>query len=478
MQSAARVGLLVVVFVGMLVGAYAFLQRSMFQPKRSTYYAEFADAGGVAVGARVLLAGVNIGTVSKVELADGVKARLTLDVDQAVRIPAGSQAVLPTALIGIGDRQIEITPVKGTSGYLESGATLPGVMKSPLEAFAPDSQSTVKALESTLNAATATMNSMNKLISDQALKGDVQKLMQQSADTAAAFGRLASRLDQTLAQNQASLTAMLRSGKQVGDDLAHVSHMFAEYVKTGKVQGSMEQMMATMNATLEQGQLLVKDMRAITSDVATQENIKLIVANTQLMTKSGTEIAKNAETLTAKGIGFADEATELMKKANHLADEAGELFKDIKKRIVGGDGASSVLGGAASKISAEVDAHHEAGPDRWRTDASISFPLNSKDKLHIGMWDAFESNKLNLQVSTPVLKKGELRYGVYASKPGVGVRLPLNSRFSLQANAFGINKSRLDGRLEFKVNKNAAAWIGFDRIFDRNTPGFGVGIRR
>jgi len=70
MQSATRVGFLVVVFVGLLVGAYAVLQRSFFAPKTKTYYAEFADAGGVTTGARVLMAGVEIGTVAGVELSD------------------------------------------------------------------------------------------------------------------------------------------------------------------------------------------------------------------------------------------------------------------------------------------------------------------------------------------------------------------------------------------------------------------------
>ncbi len=36
MQSATRVGFLVVVFVGLLVGAYAVLQRSFFAPKTKT----------------------------------------------------------------------------------------------------------------------------------------------------------------------------------------------------------------------------------------------------------------------------------------------------------------------------------------------------------------------------------------------------------------------------------------------------------
>ncbi len=476
MQSASKVGTLVLVFGGLMLGSYAILQRSIFAPKSDQYFAEFADAGGVTVGARVLLAGVNIGSVSKVELVGGNRAKLTLDVAQGTQIPQGTVAVLPTALIGIGDRQIELTPPVKTGGYLTSGATLIGSMKSPLDAFAPDSGTTVAAMEQTLKSATKTMDAMTKLLSDQSLKSDVQALMQQSAATAAAFGKLAARFDQTLSQNQAAIRDMMRNGSAISGDLAQMSRKFSSYVQSGKLQGGVDALMEQMNGALTEGRGLVADMRKAMNDPAVQDNIKGILANANTMSKTGTEITENAKILTGKGVDFADEATSLMKKANKLADEASDLFAELKKKIIGG-GASG-LTGALRKIELSADAHRESKPDRWRTDLGVKIPISSKENVHFGLWDAFESNKLNLQLGSPFGKNGELRYGVYASKPGAGINMPLGNSMALRGDVFGVNRTRFDARLEYKFTKNAVGWVGADRIFDRNTLSVGFGIRR
>ena len=78
MQSAWKVGALVVVFAALILATYAILQRSLFAKKTQDYYVLFDNAGGLDTGARVLLAGVQIGTVSKVELISAGQARATI----------------------------------------------------------------------------------------------------------------------------------------------------------------------------------------------------------------------------------------------------------------------------------------------------------------------------------------------------------------------------------------------------------------
>ena len=57
MQGAWKVGLLVLAFVGLLIGAYAILGRTLYGQKSNIYYAEFDDAGGVSAGTPVLKIG-------------------------------------------------------------------------------------------------------------------------------------------------------------------------------------------------------------------------------------------------------------------------------------------------------------------------------------------------------------------------------------------------------------------------------------
>src|SRR6185436_16789060 len=99
MQGAAKVGMLVVVFLVLLYGGYMVLGHDLLAPPKSTYYAEFPDAGGIASGSSVRMAGVKVGTIEEVKLQSPTLARMTLKIDQSIKIPAGSTALIPTSLI-------------------------------------------------------------------------------------------------------------------------------------------------------------------------------------------------------------------------------------------------------------------------------------------------------------------------------------------------------------------------------------------
>ena len=116
MQGAWKVGLLVVVFVVLLMGAYSFLGRTIFAPRANTLYAVVPDASGVNVGAQVLMAGVRVGTVDRVGLDSSKEARLTLAIDEKQRIPEGSTVQIPTSLIGFGDNPVLIVPPRNLTG--------------------------------------------------------------------------------------------------------------------------------------------------------------------------------------------------------------------------------------------------------------------------------------------------------------------------------------------------------------------------
>ena len=73
---------------------------------------------------------------------------------------------------------------------------------------------------------------------------------------------------------------------------------------------------------------------------------------------------------------------------------------------------------------------------------------------------------------------GALRYGVYASKLGVGFDwgAPLGTRFRL--DAYDPNSFKLDARALLKVNNDFSLWLGADSLFKRTTPVIGVRLTR
>ena len=94
MQSTAKVGLLLVVFVALFVGGYAILGKSLFAHSGDVYYVTLSDAGGVTEGTQVLMAGVSVGTVTQIKLTSPKVARMKLDIVKGTRIPLGSSVKL------------------------------------------------------------------------------------------------------------------------------------------------------------------------------------------------------------------------------------------------------------------------------------------------------------------------------------------------------------------------------------------------
>lgn len=215
MRSAAKVGILVVVFVGMLFGAYAMLGRSLFANPGDRYFATLSDASGIAVGTRVLVAGVKVGSVTAVELVSPRQARLTLELNKGVRLANGSRLEVPSSLIGIGDVALQIVaPAQGTTGWLAVGSTLPGGKANAIDAFLPEGRDTIKELNKTLIA-------FRELLHDTKLRNGVNELLASSNKTIAPiddpyqmFGKLYGQM-----KDQETLKSVLDDLK---DDLARV----------------------------------------------------------------------------------------------------------------------------------------------------------------------------------------------------------------------------------------------------------------
>ncbi len=466
MQGAFRVGVLVTVGAALFLGVYWILGKSVFSSKTVTYYAQFADAGGITSGATVMMAGVQIGQVTKVELKGPDKALVTMAVDEGVQIPVGSTVELPTALIGIGDRQLNILPpAKGWTGSLAPRSILLGVKQSPFQSLLPDMNSTLAELNKTISAA-------RRLIEDTPIKKNVESLLAATNKTVKQFGDLAARLDTTVAQNQANLRQLLTNGNKIMADIGLATGKLTAYVKSGKLEGQIDGLMAELDKTVKAGQKLVGDLNAIVADPELKESLSSVLANANKISESGTRLAANAEAMSKNGVEITDNAVQVSKKVNALADDAKDLFDRLKKAV---EKLPKEI--KFPTIEAEADVMRETHPDRWRTDLNMKVPAFGNE-FYFGFYDAFESNKINLQLGKELGSSALLRYGVYAGKPGLGVDYRLAPRFSLRGDLFGANDTRFDVRARYDFGNGIFGWIGVDRIFRKNAPTIGVGFSK
>lgn len=79
----------------------------------------FDQVGGLKPRAPVVIGGVKVGQVRAIGLDDDLRARVTLDVDERLRLPTDTSAAILTAGV-LGDQYVELAP-GGESKLLQSG---------------------------------------------------------------------------------------------------------------------------------------------------------------------------------------------------------------------------------------------------------------------------------------------------------------------------------------------------------------------
>ena len=469
MQSAWKVGLFLVLFVGLLVATYAILQKSFFAKPTDDYFIVFENAGGLQSGSRVLLAGVQIGTVSKVELMNAGQARATIAIEKGYQIPVGSTAVLPTSFISIGDRQVEIIPPADPErvAMLKPGDSIPGSLASPLANLLPESEKTIAELNNTLIA-------FRELLEDDELRGGLDRLMVTSERTIESFGGLAERMDGFLASNATNFEKLMATTATSLENLQAVTYEVKKLVESGDIQDRTVMLLDNLNEAVVSGQKLVAELNALATDPEMRNTMRETLANVKTMSESGTRIAESAETMADNGVLVSEEAVKLSRKANELAVQVEQLiatFRETLERFrVGGTG----LG---SEITFSADLVRETDPGRFRSDLNVTVPFG-EERATIGLYDAAESNKLNLQLGRNLTSLLSLRYGVYASKPGIGVDYALSPRVSLRGDLFGLNDPQMDFRVAYRIGQGFNAWAGVERVFQRPMVAFGVGVKK
>ncbi|MBO1333124.1 MCE family protein [Streptomyces sp. VRA16 Mangrove soil] len=94
--------------------------------------AYFDRAVGIYAGSDLRILGVRVGRVEGVH-PEGTQVRVTLDVDDGVKVPAGARAVAVAPSI-VADRYVQLTPAYEAGATLKDGAKLPAARnRTPVE---------------------------------------------------------------------------------------------------------------------------------------------------------------------------------------------------------------------------------------------------------------------------------------------------------------------------------------------------------
>lgn len=122
-----KIGAAFLVSVALLYVGVNFLKGSNVFSHDNTYYTVVGNAGGVAASSVITANGYQVGTVSRVEYdyAHPNRIVLTLRVNEALRIPKGSRALLVNSLLG--GVSVDLNLSQATEYYVDGDTLASGV---------------------------------------------------------------------------------------------------------------------------------------------------------------------------------------------------------------------------------------------------------------------------------------------------------------------------------------------------------------
>jgi phospholipid/cholesterol/gamma-HCH transport system substrate-binding protein len=181
------VGITAVVIMAAGILAILLLNRSVFS-SGYTVDARFTNAAGISHGTSVMVAGVNVGSVTSVKV-NGNAVDAQLSVNNGVQLPHVTRAAVEVeTLLGVVD--VTLVPVSGWNDPLKAGATITDTSV-PTEFY--QLQNTAHSLLSKTNA-----QALNNLVTS--LANITQDKQQQVAQIISGLGALTSTVDQRSGQ--------------------------------------------------------------------------------------------------------------------------------------------------------------------------------------------------------------------------------------------------------------------------------------
>ncbi|WP_330183665.1 MCE family protein [Nocardia sp. NBC_01503] len=120
--TTVKLGIFTLVMVLVLAGLGVIFSQMRFS--RSTgYHAIFTSSSGVLPGSKVRIAGVPVGSVSRVTVGKDHLAHVDFDIDNEYHVYSGTQAAIRYENL-VGDRYLELMEGPGTAQPLRKGSTI------------------------------------------------------------------------------------------------------------------------------------------------------------------------------------------------------------------------------------------------------------------------------------------------------------------------------------------------------------------
>lgn len=193
----------------------------MFKPE-SYYYVDFTDVNGLAQSSPVFANGYKIGIVRDLQYNYQKPGHVVvgIEVDQDMRIPAGSKAELVTEMLGTVKMNMLLKHESTT--YLTPGDTIEGTANTGILGKAE--QELLPKVEQMMPKLDSILGSLNQLLADPALKNTLHNAEKLTASLNATSTQLHSLMSKDIPQLTSNVTTITENLKGISENLKGIDY--------------------------------------------------------------------------------------------------------------------------------------------------------------------------------------------------------------------------------------------------------------
>lgn len=411
-----------------LILVIGFLRGWSFERNTYTITVVFTNALGMMQGDLVRMAGVPIGDVGSLGLTTHQRAELILRINGKYRIPEGSQFIARVGLL-IGERYVEVVPNRGAKEFLKPGARVLGQAPPRIEDLLPDVQELVK------NLATAS-SGLRELVTDEKVRSGLRQSVRNIEVATASLERTLGGVEELVGRNQDEVDRITRNIAVASDSMRKMAASLEELASDKALRQDVAESVQAARRAVESLERSLTSLEKLVTAQDFQENIRQTVAG-----------ARQA----------VEEARQVIGKAERLFPRTPEIKGKVPPRGL------------------NLDMVYSIDENRFTAELTTTVPIGTDRSLRLGLFDVGAGNKLILQPGQTVGSGSILRYGIYASRLGIGLEHPFSSRAFGRLDVYDSYEPKLNLRAGYSVTKDWSLVLGVDQVFDENR--FVAGLR-
>ncbi len=467
MTTETKAGLFTVIGIVILLASIILLRGGIqFRERGYDLKMRMANAQGITVGAPVLMAGIEVGRVKRLGLTPDRRAELILRIRDRVTVPAGSRFATATAGV-LGDRFIAITPGPPDAPPIPPDSTVIGSDPFTLEQL-------FDRLSVVARRAEETLISINRLVSDPALRADIAETVRNARDATAVARQAASnveRMTRSLEQSVATeVPAIARELRTMAADLAGAAHEIRTMVQDVSADGETARQIRDTLGSVQRAAGRIDKMAQDLQGLVNEEQVRSIKRS---IADAQSAVSEARQGLTEARQGVA-EVRQGIAEARAVVGRAGAAVDRVTKIIPERLDIPGFGPRGAFRLEYELwYAGTRAGHD-IRLSVSPASP-----RQYIFTWrDVGFGNRLGLQIGDRLTNMPlTLRYGLIDGQIGVGLDYGTVPGLVYSLDLYNINSLTLNVYTHYFLNNDYAISLRGTNLLNQPTLGIGV-LRR